>query len=169
MPDNAVERPAYAEEFRRFRSQGPRAFRCHILLGPSATQEDVFEDADVSRRERQEWRAREEDLQRQVSEVQQQNETMKRELDVFREQAGLCEEKNVQLERLRAQLEAERHIALEREENHIADRKRLQAEFEKDREEAAAREAELMFMLHEVQDSIITAGVDATSEDEAMA
>mmetsp|Transcript_50598 Transcript_50598/g.141693 ORF Transcript_50598/g.141693 Transcript_50598/m.141693 type:complete len:804 (+) Transcript_50598:122-2533(+) len=127
------------------------------------------EDADVSRRERQEWRAREEDLQRQVSEVQQQNETMKRELDVFREQAGLCEEKNVQLERLRAQLEAERHIALEREENHIADRKRLQAEFEKDREEAAAREAELMLMLHEVQDSIITAGVDAMSEDDAMA
>jgi len=137
------------------------------------------EDADALRRERETWRSREAELQQEIAELGKQYDEAQREAEVQAlktdsEQRETLSQLRLQIERLEAeaatraeqlsqaqqaqtQLAAEKAAAKQREEalkQQIAlESRRYQEELQ----ELKAREGELMHMLNEVQDSIITA------------
>lgn len=136
------------------------------------------EDGDAIRKEREVWRERETTLQRNVAELRASLDEAKRQAEVEALKAesrhrDAVAELRLQLERLEAEstsradqlnqatqlrerLEAERAIAQQREEEARQESVQELQDCQRELEEARAREHELMSMLNEVQDSIIT-------------
>merc|ERR1712137_508108 len=90
----------------------------------------------------------------------EQRETMVKLRVQIEKLEGEAHTRSVQLaaaEKLRAELELERNAGLQREEQLRRQGENELRRCQEEHEEAKAREAELMHMLNEVQDSIITA------------
>lgn len=137
------------------------------------------EDADALRRERETWRAREAELQQEIAELSKQFDEAQREAEVQSlraesEQREALSQLRLQLERLEAeaatraeqlsqaqqaqsQLSAEKAAAKQREDALKQQIVLESRQYQEELEELKQREAELMHMLNEVQDSIITA------------
>lgn len=142
------------------------------------------EDSESLRRDRETFRVREMELQREISEQQRKLDEARRDAEVQAlraesEQRETVSQLRLQIERLEAeaasraeqihqgqqlriQLEAERAAAQQREESLKLQAAQELRRCQEDLEEAKVREVELMHMLNEVQDSIIVAATSGS-------
>lgn len=134
---------------------------------------------EAMRKEREAWRTREADLQQEIADLSTQFDGAKREgelssLKLESEQRDAVSQLRLQIDRLEAEANGraeqlkEVQLARERlEADKAASRQREEAlrqqivletrQYQEELEDLRSREAELMHMLNEVQDSIITA------------
>jgi len=147
------------------------------------------EDADAMRKARDAWRVREAELQQEISDLNRQFDEAQREAEVHAlktqsEQRDNVSQLRLQIERLEAEAAAraeQLHQAQQAQarlgEEKAAAKQREEAlrqqivlesrQYQEELEEAKAREAELMHMLNEVQDSIITTSATTPRADSA--
>mmetsp|Transcript_30325 Transcript_30325/g.66360 ORF Transcript_30325/g.66360 Transcript_30325/m.66360 type:complete len:786 (+) Transcript_30325:91-2448(+) len=192
------ERADFDEERRSLRQQGEQQWQrlskaegelqkyraeAEVQRNELARLNDLrTEDTETIRREREAWRLREAELQREIVDLQRQLDERKRDADLkgLRAEAERQQTEGslrLQLEKLEAEVStrADQLVAAQKTQALLQEEKEAMLEREKtakeqfdeemkkckeELEEAARREQELMVMLNEVQDSIITASSD---------